>query len=177
MENHLTYYLHEGKIHGLADVMEFIEMNDFSLVILPDSSSNDYSYHKELHDRGLDIIILDHHEAEHISEDAIVINNQLCDYPNKQMSGVGIVWQFCRYLDSLLNSNYANNYLDLVAIGMCGDMMDLRSIETKHLILKGFKEENLKNPFIYYMAQKNAFSLRKSYNTNRRSILYCTFYK
>ena len=38
-------------------------------------------------------------------------------------------------------------------------MMSLKSIETKHLILKGLKDENLKNPFIYGMAQKNSFSL------------------
>ena len=38
-------------------------------------------------------------------------------------------------------------------------MMSLLSLETKHLILKGFKEENIKNPFIYGMAQKNSFSL------------------
>ena len=36
-------------------------------------------------------------------------------------------------------------------------MMSLRSMETKHLIFKGFKEENIKNPFIYEMAQKNSF--------------------
>lgn len=41
-----------------------------------------------------------------------------------------------------------------------GDMMSMKSIETKHLINKGFKEENLKNPFIYGMAQKNSYSLK-----------------
>lgn len=38
-------------------------------------------------------------------------------------------------------------------------MQSLQSIETKHLILKGFKEQNVKNPFIYGMSKKNAFSL------------------
>jgi single-stranded-DNA-specific exonuclease len=37
--------------------------------------------------------------------------------------------------------------------------MDTRSIETKHIINKGFKQENLKNPFIYEMANKNHFKL------------------
>ena len=39
---------------------------------------------------GVDIIILDHHEAPHKSKDAITINNQLCDYPNKQFCGGGV---------------------------------------------------------------------------------------
>lgn len=37
--------------------------------------------------------------------------------------------------------------------------MSLKSIETKHIITKGFRNENIKNPFIYGMAGKNAYSL------------------
>ena len=38
-------------------------------------------------------------------------------------------------------------------------MMSLTSIETKHLIHKGFQPENIKNPYIYEMWQKNKFKL------------------
>ena len=152
-ENKVKYFLHSGKQHGLSDCIDLAK--NYDLVILPDSSSNDYEYHKQLKD----VIVLDHHEADMISQDACIINNQLSDYPNKELSGVGVTWQFCRYLDSLLNTSYANEYLDLVALGNMADMMSLKSLETKHLILKGFKEENHKNPFIYAMAQKNSYSL------------------
>ena len=40
-------------------------------------------------------------------------------------------------------------------------MMSLRSLETKHLIHKGFKKENVKNPFIFEMSEKTSFSLSK----------------
>lgn len=159
VENKLEWFMHSGKQHGLSDFPDYTEINDLKLVICPDSASNDYEYHKELKDDCIDVIVLDHHEAERISEDAIVINNQLSDYPNKELSGVGVTWQFCRYLDELMNTNYANDYLDLVALGNMADMMNLTSIETKHLINKGFKDENIKNPFIYGMAQKNSYSL------------------
>ena len=157
IENNVKYYIHEGKEHGLLDVMNYINEHDFDLIILPDSSSNDYGYHKELHQNGKKIIILDHHEAEYISPYAIIINNQLSDYPNKDFSGAGITWQFCRFLDKLLGINNSDNYIDLVALGNCGDMMSLKSIETKHIINKGFK--NIQNPFFYYMADKNSYSL------------------
>ena len=159
VDNHLKYFMHEGKAHGLSDVMDYILDRDFSLVILPDSSSNDYEYHARLKMAGMQSIILDHHEADRISEDAIVINNQLSDYPNKFLSGAGVVYQFCKYLDKILGKDIADNYLDLVALGLTGDMMSLRSIETKHLITKGFKTENLQNPFVYGMFTKNSFSL------------------
>ena len=128
-------------------------------IIVPDAGSNDYELHKELKDRGIDILVLDHHEAEYISEDACIINNQLSDYPNKELSGVGVTWQFCRYLDRLLGTSYADYYIDLVALGNTGDMMSLTSIETKHLINKGFLPENIHNPYIYEMWQKNKFKL------------------
>lgn len=155
----LRHFMHTGKTHGLSDVIDYINEHNFSLVILPDSSSNDYMYHQYLKNKGIDIVILDHHEAEYESPDAIVINNQLSDYPNKELSGAGVTWQFCRYLDTILNKNIADSLIDLVALGNCGDMMSLRSIETKHLITKGFKTENLENPFIYGMFTKNSYSL------------------
>lgn len=155
-ENYVDFVLHKGKQHGLSD----IEVSDeYSLVIVPDAGSNDYEEHAALLARGIRVIVLDHHEAEEISDKAIIINNQLSDYPNKQLSGVGVTWQFCRYLDSQLNTNYADEYLDLVALGMDADMMSLRSIETKHLINKGLEKNRLRNPFFYSMADKNSYSL------------------
>lgn len=41
-------------------------------------------------------------------------------------------------------------------------MMSLRSFETRYLITKGFKKENIKNPFIGYMIDKNSFPLSKA---------------
>ena len=157
--NHLKWFIHENKEHGLSDVMDYIWQKNFSVIIVPDAGSNDYEYHRELRYAGKTVIILDHHEAEKVSGDAIVINNQLSDYPNKYLSGVGVTWQFCRYIDKVMNNSKANEYLDLVALGNMADMMSMRSMETKHLINKGFKEENLKNPFIYGMAEKNSYSL------------------
>lgn len=159
VETGLKWFVHEDKQHGLEDVMDYINQKDFKLVICPDASSNDYEYHKQLKAKGIDVIVLDHHLADATSEDAIVINNQLCGYENKELSGVGVVYQFCRFIDSKMQSNFADNYLDLVALGLTGDMMSLTSIETKHLINKGFKPENIKNPYIYEMWQKNHFKL------------------
>ena len=156
-ERKLKWFLHSGKQHGLSDCIE--EALCYDLIICPDSSSNDYDYHQRLSDAGIPVIVLDHHEAPEKSQYATIINNQLSDYPNKDLSGAGVAWQFCRYLDHMLEDDYANELLDLNALGNCGDMMSMLSIETKHLINKGFLTENIKNPFIYHMAQKNAFKL------------------
>ena len=165
VENHLTWFMHEGKQHGLSDLsLEPESVGLYKLIIIPDASSNDYTYHEVLHEQGINIVVLDHHEAERISPYATIINNQLSDYPNKEMSGVGIVWQFCKYMDNLMGVNYADNYLDLVALGMDADMMSLTSFETKHLINKGFQEEYVKNPFFSAICDKHSFSMKGQIN-------------
>ena len=160
--NHLEWYMHEGKQHGLSDCIDIIIDSGYDLVICPDASSNDYEEHKRLRELNIPVIVIDHHEAEHISEDAIIINNQLSEYPNKDMSGAGVVWQFCCFLDEVYKNNFANYYMDLVALGMDADMMSLKSLETKYLIREGLKLNNLHNPFISAIAEKNDFSLKGS---------------
>ena len=159
VQANLSYFVHDSKQHGLSDTLPWLSNQDnLGLVICPDASSNDYEYHKQLHDNGIKVLVLDHHDADHISEYAVVINNQLSNYPNKNLSGAGVTWQFCRYLDKLMNINNAEQYRDLVALGNDADMMSLRSLQTKHLIGTGLASP--RNPFIVKMAQRNDFSLK-----------------
>ena len=174
VESYVDWYMHDSKQHGLSDCIDFILERQYKLILCPDSSSNDYDKHQLLAENNIDVIVLDHHLADHISPNAVIVNNQLSDYPNKELSGVGIVWQFCRYIDSILKVNYADDFLDLVALGNCGDMMSLRSFETRYLITKGFKKENIKNPFIDYMIDKNSFPLSKADYVSSNPDMGCT---
>lgn len=153
-QNNISYRVHEGKQHGL--ILETIP-KDVKLVIAPDSSSNDYEVHQQLRERGVDVLVIDHHEAEKISEYACIINNQLCDYPTKSLSGVGMVYKFCSYIDSLLNIDNANQFIDLVALGLIADVMLMKDFETKHLVNLGLKQ--ITNPFFRGMTIKNEYSL------------------
>lgn len=155
IENNVIYDFPQGKEHGIKPerVPEGV-----GLVVLIDSSSNTYDEHKILHDRGIDVLVLDHHEAPKVSEYACVINNQLCEYPTKFLSGVGIAYKFCSYIDTVNNSNIANNFLDLVALGCIADVMNLReNYEIWHLVSKGLKQIN--NPFFSTMVERQSFFL------------------
>ena len=152
VQTNIFYRVHDGKQHGL--LVETIP-DDVKLVIAPDSSSSDYEIHQKLHDKGIDILVLDHHEAPHFSEYACVINNQLCDYPTKSLSGAGIVYKFCCYLDSLLGFDYANDYVDLATVGILADVMSIKDFEIREIILRGMKE--FKNPLLKTMVEKDKF--------------------
>lgn len=144
----IKLFFHKGKQHGLTEkyVMEEILKSDINLLIIPDAGSNDYEQHKILKDKGINILVLDHHECERYSEDAIVINNQVSSkVKNKQLSGVGIVYKFLQYYDKKEKTKYANEYLDLVALGNISDSMSTLSEETRFLCLEGLKNKNLSN--------------------------------
>ena len=116
----IKFYFHEGKQHGLNDCIDYILENNFKFVLCPDAGSNDKDECEILQNHGVDVLILDHHDFDRENPYAVIINNQngYSNYPNKALSGVGVVWQFCRYFDKIMNTHYANNYLDLVAIGL-----------------------------------------------------------
>lgn len=92
----VNYWLHEHKEHGLEDHIEkLIETNvKYSLIILPDSSSNDFQYHESLKEINTPVLVLDHHITDvKLSDNAIVINNQLSEhYTNKHLTGAGVVY-------------------------------------------------------------------------------------
>ena len=157
----LEYRMHSGKQHGLEDIIdEFEEGNSLpSLIILPDASSNDYEYHTRLKNMGINVLVLDHHEAEYESEDAIVVNNQLSEnYENKALTGAGVVWQFCRYFDTCVSQEgTSNKYIDLAALGIVSDMASVLTLENRYIISNGLK--NIYNHFFQTILDKQAFSI------------------
>lgn len=154
VEANIIYDFHPHKAHGIW--LDQIPQ-ETKLVIALDSSSNEYDIHEQLFNKGIDVLVIDHHKADKVSPFACVINNQLCDYPTKSLSGAGMVYKFCKYIDNLLNLDYADNFLDLVSLGLTGDVMSLRDLETSYLTRKGL--ENIQNPFMREMVEKNSYQL------------------
>ncbi|WP_341323468.1 DHH family phosphoesterase [Solibacillus sp. FSL H8-0523] len=123
------------------------------LLIVPDAGTAEYEIHKQLKQRNVDVLVIDHHEATSYSKYATVINNQLDEYPNKWLSGAGVVYKFIQLLDEKLNISNSQRYIDLVAFGLIGDAMNLASKETKWLVTKGLN--NLKNEFLKEIIKEN----------------------
>ena len=155
-QNNISFILHDEKSHGLASdkIPE-----DVKLIIIPDAGSSEYEIHKQFKDRGCDILIIDHHQAPYESNDACVINNQLCDYPNKALSGVGLVYKFCKYIDQLLQVDYADEFIDLVSLGLIADMMDTREYETQLLIQQGLSK--IKNPLFVELTRRDGMHFKE----------------
>lgn len=164
---HIDYILHEGKGHGLSDLMDKIIEDDLKnelelrYIILPDSSSNDYIFHEQLGVLGIKCLILDHHIVEEdtkFSDYAVIINNQLSEnYINKDLCGAGVAWQFCHYCDSREGTTYADDLIDLAALGIISDMMSVLSPENRYIIYEGLG--NIKNYYFLALCEKQSFSM------------------
>ena len=157
----IKYLLHSGKQHGLEDHIDYVlECSDeIDMIILPDSSSNDFIYHEQLKEKNIPCLILDHHITdEEISSNAIIINNQLSqNYKNKELTGAGITWQFCRFCDNYFNVNFSKELIDLAAWGNIGDMGSLLEIENRYIIKNGL--ENINNYFFKVLIEKQSYSM------------------
>lgn len=167
----VEYMLHNRpKSHGLANY-DYTIPEDVKLFIIADASSNDAIQCNELIKQGIDIIILDHHDANYAEEsedeinyqtaennNAIVVNNQLSpEYKNKELSGAGVVYRFLQALDEELWEEYADDFLDLCAVGNIADVMDMRSLETRYFVNQGIKEFN--NNFLQALFKAQEYSM------------------
>ena len=129
----VNYILHtRAKSHGLDDDVTISD--DTRLLIIPDAGTNDTEACKDLKDKGIDILILDHHESEEENPYAVIVNNQMSkNYSNKDFCGAGIVYKFLQALDTETWNEFADDYLDLCALANISDVMDMRSFETRYL--------------------------------------------
>lgn len=168
-EADIDFILHEHKGHGLSDLIEDILNGKkvYDLIIIPDAGTNDYNYIEMLAQLNTFVIILDHHilnDDSLISNNCILVNNQTSpNYKNKDLTGAGVTWQFCRMLDKMTTFNYANDLIDLAALGIISDMGSILSLENRYIIEEGLK--NIKNFFFESACQKQDYSMggKKNY--------------
>lgn len=152
----IVHRLHNGKEHGiLLDTVP----TDCSVVIIPDAGSNQFDEQNFLAGVGKTVIVLDHHEVDEMQDTAaLIVNNQLSErFSNKSMSGAGIVFMFIKYIDNKYFAEYPSiyqEYQDLAAVGIIADAMNMTTLGNNYLSYFGLN--NIKNPFLYELAIKQA---------------------
>ena len=132
--------INEGKAHGVKEYNGTEE----DVIIVVDSIDY-FSYYKVMLNQGKKVIILDHHEIP--NEDLynydlpnIALVSSANNYPNPELSGAGVVWKFCSYLDEMNLECFAENLIDLAACGLIADMVDLNVAENRYICDMGLRE-------------------------------------
>lgn len=145
----ITTVINSGKDHGIEE-FDLELLDDNTTLIVVDSLNNADTYRRIL-STGAQLIVLDHHKIE---QELIDANLPFClissanNYPNPALSGAGVVFKFCQYIDSETWNNYADEFWDLAAVGLIADMSDVseKSPENRYICHMGFT--NLKNTAI-----------------------------
>ena len=153
----IEYYLHAEKKHGLTpEFMEYLKEKSFDLIIVPDAGSNDVeNIEKVVKEHMADVLIIDHHEIEKESQYGVIINNQVCENTNRNLTGAGMVLRFCEKINEEYNFDLKELH-NLAMLGLIGDTANLLDNEVRNICLTSIK--NIKNKFIktvYSMKEKD----------------------
>lgn len=138
------------------------KIKDCDLLILIDSSSNDTKVCKYISETlNKDVIIIDHHEIERDNPHVLMVNPQQegCEYPNKQLSGAGVVFKVLQVMEDTLCGVDVWQYIDLVAVGMYADVMRVDVFENRYLITHGLR--NVRNAGLVRILKGGKANLKK----------------
>lgn len=152
--------IHEGKERGLQDdiIFQHLKNEPRPFLIIPDAGTND----KEQADKllNVDILVLDHHDIETPIKHGILINNQAnnFDFPmsiSKNGSGCLVTWMFLNALDIRLNNNWANYLIDLVALSLVSDDMNMTDQQNRMFYHYGLETiDCVQNQFLRAVIKK-----------------------
>lgn len=169
----LQYKLHKGKEHGI--ILDEIP-DECNLIFVPDAGTNDVEQQKALIAQNKTVIVLDHHELlyETIDSGAIIVNNQDSNFfPNKYLSGAGVTYLFAQAMDATYfqyQEHYANDFVDLAAIGIIADAMNMTTLGNNYFAYVGLS--NIRNPFIYELAQHQQRGIKNPTNMTKTDVAF-----
>lgn len=147
-------YINNGKEHGISNPnIDFLKGIDILWIV--DSIETSFAPYKTLLNLGIKfIVITDHHLIDKSLQKSmketgrIALISSAVDYPNPELSGSGVTWKLCQYMDWLEMDYYSDELTDLAACGIISDMtsVGVDSMENRYICYKGFN--NSVNPAI-----------------------------
>ena len=169
----IKWQLHEGKEHGID--LSFID-DDVNLVIIPDAGTENFKEQLMLAERGVPVIILDHHAVDSLSEEInskpiYIVNNQLSpDFDNKSLSGAGMAYLFIKALAEVQQSVDYIDYRDLAAVGIIGDNMNMLTLGNNFLAYFGLN--HICNPFLKALITKQARGIKDPEHLTKIDVMF-----
>lgn len=167
----ITWRLHEEKEHGV--IVDTVP-DDIDYVIIPDAGSNQYDEQWELVQKGMRVLVIDHHHADDFQEieNTVVVNNQLSPkFRNKDLSGAGMVFKVIQYYSKVYSDGEDyKEFTDLAALGIISDMMDTRNLDNNFIIYHGLR--NINNKIFEALLSYQEYSISSMYNPSKIDVAF-----
>jgi single-stranded-DNA-specific exonuclease len=141
----VTTTINSGKEHGVEN-FDLNLLDDNTTLVVVDSLNNNPRVYERIFNTGAKLIVCDHHLIEQELLDAklpFCLISSANNYPNPALSGAGVTFKFCQYIDSMEWNEYADDLWDLATAGIIADMCDLseQSPENRYICSMGFKNQ------------------------------------
>jgi single-stranded-DNA-specific exonuclease len=171
MPSKVKIFIHEHKERGLQDDIIYNKLKKIkhALLIIPDSGTNDQERMLLLRRHNdIDTIVLDHHDfnAPFIASDGgLVVNNQPFNnnhakdannhlIPSPYGSGCLVTHKFLQALDNEFNFHISNGYIDMVALSLISDIMNMSDMQNRAYYYYGLETiDRICNPFLYRLIE------------------------
>ncbi len=139
VEKDNLYLLYNNKRkHGIEHQLDMVHHNTDMLIIL-DSSTSSTKPCKMLSDKGIEVVIVDHHPSEKDNPHAVIMNPYLCGYENKELCGTALTWKLTQIIDDIIGAKLSETLIDLAGIAMLSDIMSVANEENRYIIYQGLQ--------------------------------------
>ncbi len=129
--------------HGYGLSTKIVDLIDDGLVITVDNGIAAVASSKLLKDKGIDLIITDHHTVGDELPEALAIVNpkqEDCNFPFKEICGAQVAWYLCASVKSELNLDVnMADFLDLLCVAIIADIMPMTSLNFT-MVKQGLKK-------------------------------------
>ncbi len=145
----VTYYIPDRITEGYGlsrqAIQEYAEKG-VSLILTIDCGVTAVDEIRFARERGVDVLVCDHHEpGDELPPAAAILDPKRpdCPYPFKELAGVGVGFKLMQALYQRLGlvESELDEYLDIVAIGSCADIVPLID-ENRILVRHGLDRIN-----------------------------------
>lgn len=141
---HVPHRFTEG--YGInLETLKKAKENGYSLIISVDCGIRSFEPLTWAQENGLDVIVTDHHLSDDTRGNppafAVINPNQAgCEYPDKNLAGVGVAFKLAHALLREKNKeNLVKGFLKVVAIGTIADIMQLTG-ENRAIVALGLRD-------------------------------------
>ncbi len=139
----LQLFIPNRFIHGYGLSVQVIEeLGDVDLIITVDNGIGAIKAAQRCQEKGIDLIITDHHTPQEELPEAFAIINpkqQECDFKYSEICGAQVAWFLVGELKKELGINLEmKQFLDLLSLAIIADVMPLRHIN-RPLVKSGLK--------------------------------------
>jgi single-stranded-DNA-specific exonuclease len=140
---HVTYYIPHRltESHGIKlEPLQRLLDGHVNVLLTCDTGISEHAAIAFARSRGVTVLVTDHHDLpdDLPPADALINPKRLpLDHPLRSLPGVGVAFKLAQQVLRLAGEDHrADDYLDLVALGIVADVAELRA-DTRYLLQRG----------------------------------------